>query len=210
MVSGCSFWRKSSKLSTFTGSWKGIKVKPELGIRSIIICESILWQFHLSRGLTDRRRKIIPSSMEERGLPANPFPQARTESMAGNFLFLTLISTFIPPGSYSRAITGFLFVFYCVPEQSPQWQQMWSNTIISFLYHRFTRTIYLLLWPVFISRISQRESLRFRKCHVHIQRRQRDQVTLMLIEMLPTYNEALKSVKRQREGKVKFCTTLFC
>lgn len=151
MVSGCSFWRKSSRLTAFTGSWNEIKVKPELGVRSIIVCGSILWQFHLSRGLTDRKRKIIPSSMGERGAPANSFPQARTESMASNFLFLTLISTFIPPGSYSRAITGFLrlFVFYCVPEQSPQWQQMGSNTTISSLCHRFTNTNYLLLWQVF-------------------------------------------------------------
>lgn len=141
MISQHTFWRKSSKLTAFHRThMEWAKARRELGVTSITMCESILWQFCLSRGIADKKKLHIPilHGVNRGQLPTPSHKQvASTKSMAGNFLFLTLISTFIPPGSNSRAITGLLqlFMSHSVPAQWPQRQQTGNNTVISSLCH---------------------------------------------------------------------------
>lgn len=142
------------------------------GTMSRITTESTLWQFYLSSSLADRGKRSCLSPRKKkkwRHLPSLSHTQmTRTGSMADNFLFLRLISTFIPPGSSSRAITQSLQLFCSVPEQWPQWQQMGSNTVMS------SHAIDLKGQTIphdqlFISRISQKNSWSPGSvCHMHI------------------------------------------
>lgn len=178
MVSQCSFWGKSSKLAEGL-VWQRPDLSWEWGdhVWSIIMCENILWQLCLGRHLADKMKKATPilHGRNRSHLPTLPCKHmTRTENTTGNFLFLTLIPTFIPPGSNSRAIPGFLQLLMAlsVPELCPQWQQTGSNTGISSLCHGFTRTKYLL-WLAFHQQNCTKGILGFRKHHVHIQSRQR-------------------------------------
>lgn len=159
-----------------------------------------LWQLGLDRHLADKKATPTLHGRNRSHLPTPSHQHvARTQNMTGNFLFLTLIATFTPPGSKSRAIPGSLqlLLAHSVPEQWPQCQQTGSNTEHPPWAMDLQGQNTFCGW-LFISRIAQREFWGSGST-MYISNADRD---------APIRQWGTKDCEKA-EGEIKFCTMLF-